>query len=97
MAKGYWVAHVDVHDPELYAQYRAANAAAFAQFGARFLVRGGERQLREGEARSRTVVIEFPSYADAIACYESDAYKAALAIREKVSQSDLVIIEGYDG
>jgi len=96
MAKGYWVAHVDVHDPEVYAEYRAANAKAFAEYGARFLVRGGDHEVAEGSARSRTVVIEFPSYAEALACYASESYRAAYAIREKVAQSDLVIVEGYD-
>ncbi len=42
MAKGYWVVHVDVTDPEGYQQYVKANAAAFAKYGARFLVRGGQ-------------------------------------------------------
>lgn len=97
MPKGYWVAHVDVHDPEVYAEYRAANAAAFAAYGARFLVRGGDQEIREGSVRTRTVVIEFETYADAVACYESDAYQAAKDIRSKVSEGDLVIVAGYDG
>ncbi|WP_298932663.1 DUF1330 domain-containing protein [uncultured Ruegeria sp.] len=97
MAKGYWVAHVDVHDMETYKNYIAANGAAFAKYGAKFLVRGGERVEPEGQARSRTVVIEFPSYADAQACYESDAYQKAKALRDPVSTGDLVIIQGYDG
>lgn len=97
MAKGYWVAHVDVRDAEAYEAYKAANAAPFAEFGARFLVRGGDQEVREGATRPRTVVIEFPSYADAIACYESPAYQAAKALRDPVSEGDLAIVEGYDG
>lgn len=97
MAKGYWIAHVDVHDAAIYDKYRAANAAPFAEFGARFLVRGAPQQLREGTQRSRTVVIEFPSLAAAVACYESPGYQAAFDIRKGVSDGDLVIIEGYAG
>ncbi len=97
MAKGYWVAHVDVDDVETYKNYIAANAAAFAEFGAKFLVRGGERTEPEGHARARTVVIEFPSYEQATACYDSDLYQAAKAIRDPVSTGDLVIIRGYEG
>lgn len=97
MAKGYWIAHGTVHDADAYDLYRAANAAPLAEYGGRFLVRGGDQQTKEGDARPRTVVIEFPSYEAAIACYESDAYQAAKALRDGVAESDLVIVAGYDG
>lgn len=97
MAKGYWVARVDVSDPEAYKAYVAANAIAFAKFGARFLVRGGPCKAVEGVSRARQIVIEFKDYATALACFESDEYQKAKALRLKVSQSDLVIVEGYDG
>lgn len=97
MPKGYWVAHVDVDDPEAYEAYKAANSSPFAEFGAKFLVRGGRQRVREGSARKRTVVLEFDSYDTAIACYESPGYQAALALRAPISRGDLVIVEGYDG
>ncbi len=97
MSKGYWVAHVDVDDMETYKNYIATNAGPFSAYGARFLVRGGSREVREGAARARTVVIEFPSYEQALACYESEDYQKAKALRDPVSLGDLVIIEGYDG
>lgn len=84
-------------DAEKYDLYRAANAAALAEFGGRFLVRGGARELREGEAKPRTVVIEFPSYAAARDCYDSPGYQAAIRLREGISESDLVIAEGWEG
>ena len=97
MPKGYWIAHGRVDDAERYELYRAANAAPLREFGGRFLVRGGARQLREGEAKPRTVVIEFPSYEAALACYESPAYRDAIELRRGISESDLVIAEGWDG
>ena len=96
MAKGYWIANMDVHDADVYEKYKAANAKPFADFGARFLVRGGTQQVREGKVHARTVVLEFPSYAEAVACYESAAYQAAKDIRLSVADGSLVIIEGYD-
>lgn len=96
MAKAYWVAHVDVHDPEIYDEYRRLNAAPLAEFGARFIVRGGPQQVREGQVRARTVVIEFPSLQAAQACFDSPAYQAALAVRSPVSTADMVIVEGYE-
>jgi uncharacterized protein (DUF1330 family) len=97
MAKGYWIARVDISDMEQYKQYIAANAKPFKQFGARFLVRGGQFENPEGESRSRNAVIEFPSYQAALDCYESADYKAAMRLREPVSVADIVIVEGYDG
>ena len=97
MAKGYWVARIDVADMETYKQYIAANARPFADFGARFLVRSGAFQSVEGSHRSRNVVIEFPSYQAALDCYHSPAYQAAIQLRAPVSTGDLVIVEGYDG
>jgi uncharacterized protein (DUF1330 family) len=97
MPKAYWVAHVDVRDPEIYAKYREANAAPFARYGARFIVRGGPQTEMEGHSRARTVVIEFPSLEAATACFHSAEYQAAKAIRDPISSADLVIVEGYEG
>ena len=97
MARGYWVGHVDVSDPDGYKQYLAANAAAFRKYGGRFLVRAGASETPEGATRSRHVVIEFPDYAAARDCYYSPEYQAALRKREGKSLIDLVLVEGYDG
>ena len=97
MPKGYWIARVDVSDMEQYKLYVAANAKPLAQFGARFMVRGGQHQVPEGSTRSRNVVIEFPSYQAALDCYQSPDYQAAIKLRQPVAQGDVVIIEGYDG
>jgi len=96
MAKGYWVGQIVVHDLEQYQAYRAANAEAFAKYGARFLIRGGDQTIVEGQANPRTVVIEFKDAATARACYDSPEYQAAKALRDPVSEGNLVIVEGYD-
>jgi len=96
MAKGYWVAFADVSDPEGYKAYIAENAKAFSKFGARFLVRGGRYEAPEGKPRSRTVVIEFPSYQAAVDCYHSPEYARAMALRRGKSVMDLSIVEGYE-
>jgi uncharacterized protein (DUF1330 family) len=70
MPKGYWIAHVDVQNPDAYKNYVSANGVAFAKFGGRFLVRGGQHETVEGKTRSRNVVIEFPSYEAALACVQ---------------------------
>ena len=97
MAKGYWIARVDVTDSAGYQQYVVANAAAFAKYGAKFLVRGGRSEAPEGSARSRNVVLEFKDYDTAVACYHSPEYAVAKALRMGRAEADLLIIEGYDG
>jgi uncharacterized protein (DUF1330 family) len=97
MAKGYWIARMDVTDPEAYRQYVAANGVAFGKFGGRFLVRGGKFEAMEGTSRQRNVVIEFPTYEAALACWTSPEYKKAHKLRTNASMGELIIIEGYDG
>jgi uncharacterized protein (DUF1330 family) len=97
MAKGYWVGLVDVDDPEAYKDYVRETAAAYKKYGARFLVRGGTVTNVEGKVRSRVVVIEFPDYQSALDCRNSAEYARAKALREGISQADVVVVEGYDG
>jgi uncharacterized protein (DUF1330 family) len=97
MAKGHWIAHVDVNDPEGYKEYQAANAVAFRKYGGRFLVRGGASAQPVGKLRSRHVIIEFKDFATAVACYRSPEYAFAAENRKGRSDMDLVIVEGYDG
>lgn len=94
MPKGYWIAHVDVHDPERYKDYVAAAKPAFEKYGAKFLARGGTWKGFEGTGRGRNVVIEFPSFEAARECYNSPEYQAAKAIRVTVAEADMVIVEG---
>jgi uncharacterized protein (DUF1330 family) len=96
MTKGYWIARVDVKDPERYKDYVATARPAFERYGAKFLVRGGEAEALEGAARSRNVVIEFPSVQAALDCYNSDDYQAAKAIRVSVADAEMIVVEGYD-
>jgi uncharacterized protein (DUF1330 family) len=97
MPKGYWIGRVDVHNPEGYQAYVKANGPVFANHGAKFLVRGGTFEAVEGSARSRNVVIEFPSYERALACWKSPEYQALIALRAPHSTPDILVIEGYEG
>ncbi|HJU31830.1 MAG TPA: DUF1330 domain-containing protein [Hyphomicrobiaceae bacterium] len=95
--KGYWIAHVNITDPERYKDYVAANGAPLKKYGARFLVRNGPSEVRRGELGGRRhVVIEFDSYATAKACHDSPEYQAAAKIRDEASTAEFIIIEGYE-
>jgi uncharacterized protein (DUF1330 family) len=97
MAKGYWIARVDVSNDEGYKSYAAANPAIFKKFGGRFVIRGGRFDAVEGNSRSRNVVVEFPDYDSALACYRSPEYQENIKRRLAHSVGDILIIEGYDG
>jgi len=96
MAKGYWMVQVDVTDPEQYRRYGGAVGDALQQYGGRFLVRAGERTVAEGSSRARNVLVEFPSYQDALDCWHSPEYQAARELRLAAASMDLVIVEGCD-
>ena len=97
MAKGYWIARIDVHNMDGYKEYVAQNGVVFAQYGARFLVRSGQFVGREGSSRSRNVVLEFKDYETALGCYRSPEYGRVRKLREHCAQADVVVVEGYDG
>lgn len=94
--KGYWIARVTVKDPEHYPEYIKVAKPVFEKYGAKFLVRGGEFTALEGEARERNVVIEFPDYETALACYHSPEYQAAAKIRRENSVGEQLIIQGTE-
>ncbi|CTQ74241.1 MULTISPECIES: DUF1330 domain-containing protein [Stappiaceae] len=94
MAKGYWVARVDVRDPDGYPAYVETAKPAFERFGANFLARGGKTDAIEGQGRARNVIIEFPSFQHAVDCYNSPEYQEAVKIRQKVADGEIVIVEG---
>ena len=97
MAKGYWIARVDVRDAERYKDYVAGAKPAFEKYGAKFLARGGAFEKLEGQVRARNVVIEFPSLQAAADCYSSPEYQIAAAIRQECADAEIVIVEGVDG
>lgn len=95
--KAYWIAHVDVTDPAQYGLYTRRAPAVFAQYGGRLLARGGRSQAMEGRATpQRSVVIEFDSYAQAQACYQSSEYQAAASLRAGAARAEVIIVEGCE-
>jgi uncharacterized protein (DUF1330 family) len=94
MPKAYWIARVDVADPETYKSYVATARPAFERYNANFLARGGNTEVLEGVARARNVIIEFQSMQDAHDCYHSPEYTAAKAFRQKAGVGEFILVEG---
>lgn len=90
----YWIAQVDIEDPEAYGAYAALGTGVVESFGGKFLARGSRTVFLEGRERARNVVIEFPSLEDAERCYHSVEYQAALSLAGDSFVRDLCIIDG---
>ena len=94
MPKGYIIGHVTMHNADGYKPYSAANDEIFPRFGGRFLARGGASEILEGETHPRHVIVEFPSYADALACYNSPEYHENMKIRQACADGVIMVVEG---
>ena len=93
----YVIVETDITDPERYAQYKAASPGAVAAGGGRFVVRGGELAVLEGDWRpSRLVVLEFEDLTAAKRWYESEVYQEAKKLREGAAHIRMVAVQGVD-
>lgn len=92
----YILALVEVTDAEAYKAYSDRTPGVIAQYGGRFLVRGGgERRILEGAwPESRTVIIEFPDRAAAERFYDSRDYQDILPLRQAASRGRLCLLDG---
>lgn len=97
MAKGYWiVAYRSVSEPEKVSAYGKLATGAIAAAGGKFLARGGRLTAHEAGVDQRTVIVEFPSYEQAVAAYETPAYQEALDVLGDSVERDVRVIEGVD-
>jgi uncharacterized protein (DUF1330 family) len=93
----YVIVETDVHDPERYERYRAASPGAVHAGGGRFVVRGGELAVLEGDWHpSRVVILEFPDLEAARRWYESPEYEEAKRLREGAAKLRMVAVQGLD-
>ncbi len=91
----YVIADVEVLDSAGYEAYRQQVPATIAAFGGRYLARGGALTVLEGRwSPKRCVILEFPSAAQLKAWYDSPAYVPLRALRERTTNSNLVMVEG---
>ena len=91
----YVIAHINVIDPVKYEDYKKLAPLSIAKYGGRYLCRGPEPDVLEGDwDPKRLVILEFPSAAQARTWWESPEYAPAKALRQATSKGDLVILDG---
>jgi uncharacterized protein (DUF1330 family) len=93
----YVIYQAEILDLDRYAQYTAKAAPSIVAAGGRFIVRGGDIDVLEGDPpRPRTSILEFPSREAARAWYFSDEYSAIRKLRDGASRSRMYIVDGID-
>jgi uncharacterized protein (DUF1330 family) len=91
----YVIVETNITDPEQYERYREAAPASIAAHGGRYLVRGGELAVFEGDWNpSRVVILEFPDLETAKQWYASEEYGAARTLREGAATLRMVAVQG---
>jgi uncharacterized protein (DUF1330 family) len=91
----YVISEVEARDAEAMEAYRFLAARTIAQYGGRYLVRGGASETVEGGPPAKTlIIIEFPSMARARQWYGSPEYAEALKLRRSALNRRLVFVEG---
>ena len=95
MSKGIWIAvYEKIENMETLKKYAVKATTAIVKYSGKFIVRGGKNITLEGNQSPRTVIVEFPSFADAEKCYNSDEYQEAHNILKGSVKRNLQIIEG---
>ena len=93
----YILARVHVTDPASYRHYTDRTPNIIAQYGGRFVIRGGRVTTVEGEPESRRIVlIEFPTREQAEAVYDSPEYRAARKLRAEAATGQFILVEGVE-
>ena len=93
----YIIGRIKITDAEAYKPYLEQTPGVVAQFGGRYVVRGGTLETLEGAAEDRRlVVIGFDDVAAAKRFYHSDAYQAIVPLRRAASEGQLILVDGYD-
>lgn len=91
----YWMVFMNVTAPKPYEEYKKRTPAALQKYGGKFLARGGRAQAVEGKnSAERVVLIEFPSFEQAMKCYNSPEYQEAKGFRAGAADAQIVIVEG---
>lgn len=93
----YVIGEVEIDDPDAYKEYAKLVPATIAQYGGKYLVRGGAVETKEGDWNpKRIVVLEFPTMDQARKWYHSPDYAPMLAIRLKAARSKLILVDGVN-
>jgi uncharacterized protein (DUF1330 family) len=95
--RAFVITEITIHNPELYEEYKKLTPASIAEYGGKFVVRGGKTISMEGDwDPQRIVVAEFPSLERAQEWWHSEGYERAKKIRHASAHTKMIIVESAD-
>ena len=90
----YVIYECEVLDAERYEAYKPKAAASVQAAGGRYIVRGGDAEVLEGEApASRTVVVEFPDRETARKWYTGQMYSGLSHFRRWLGEGNMAAMQ----
>jgi len=91
----YVIVNVDVKDTENYPRYIQVAPDSIAQYGGKYLARGGRTEKIEGVWEpKRVVILEFPTYEQAKAWWDSEEYREPKAMRQRCAETNMIFVDG---
>lgn len=91
----YLLYQAEVLDPARYEVYKAKAAESIARAGGRYIIRGGEIDVLEGEPPvGRTVVLEFPTKQAILDWYRGAEYSEIRKLRDGVARARVIVVDG---
>ena len=92
----YVIVEIEIHDPAEYEEYKKLTPASIAAYDGKFVVRGAQTELLEGDWNpQRIVVLEFPSVQRAKEWWNSNEYATAKTIRQRTAKTKMLVVEGF--
>ena len=91
----YIVTQIEITDPETFETYRAQVPPILEKYGGEFIVRGGDREVLEGDwPWLRMVILKFPDREAAKAWHASAEYQGPKALRQAASKANMIVVDG---
>jgi uncharacterized protein (DUF1330 family) len=91
----YVIVDIEVHDTAAYDEYRKLVGATLTRYGGKFIVRGGNIDVLEGDWKpKRIVVLQFETLARAREWYDSEEYRIPKQLRMKAATGNIIAVEG---
>ena len=91
----YVIVEIEVTDPVGYEEYKKQAAATVHAYGGKYIVRGGETEVLEGNWKpKRIVILEFESMARAKEWLNCEEYREPRKLRQRTSKTNMLVIEG---